>query len=108
MFIPPEEARTGTSKSFLCAYVLCILLTAAAYLMVSHHIMSGWSQVLTISGCGVLQILIQLILFVHLGIESKPRWNLIAFLFAILIAVIVIIGSVWIMSALDYRMMGDG
>jgi len=47
-----------------------------------------------------------LIFFLHLGIESKPRWNLLVFYFMVVVLAILLYGSFWIMSNLDYRMMG--
>jgi cytochrome o ubiquinol oxidase operon protein cyoD len=56
-------------------------------------------------GMGILQMLVQLILFLHLSTEKRPHWNTILFLFMLLICLIVVAGSLWIMSNLDYRMM---
>ncbi len=55
--------------------------------------------------CALLQLLIQLFLFLHLGDEKGPRWNVYSFLFMTLVVVIVIAGSLWIMAHLNYRMM---
>jgi cytochrome o ubiquinol oxidase operon protein cyoD len=44
------------------------------------------------------------VFFLHLGRESKPRWNLNALLFAVLVVVIIVFGSLWIMHNLNYHM----
>jgi cytochrome o ubiquinol oxidase subunit IV len=51
----------------------------------------------------LVQLFIQLIFFLHLGRESKPRWNLSALAFAVIVVVILVFGSLWIMASLDYH-----
>jgi cytochrome o ubiquinol oxidase operon protein cyoD len=48
--------------------------------------------------------MVQLVFFLHLGGEGKPRWRLTAFLFMLLVLVILVFGSLWIMYNLDYHM----
>jgi cytochrome o ubiquinol oxidase subunit IV len=50
----------------------------------------------------ILQLVVQLMLFLHLGDEPKPRWNLLAFLFAVLVVAIVVGGTLWIMYELSH------
>jgi cytochrome o ubiquinol oxidase operon protein cyoD len=52
----------------------------------------------------VIQCFVQLIFFLNLGKTMGPRWKLAAFLFMLLIVIIVAGGSLWIMRDLDYRM----
>jgi cytochrome o ubiquinol oxidase operon protein cyoD len=53
------------------------------------------------------QAAVQLIFFMHLGIEEKPRWNLITFWLLALMVFIIVAGSIWIMFHLDYNVMPD-
>ncbi len=46
-----------------------------------------------------------LVYFLHLGIENKPRWNLIVFLFMLVLIIVVIGGSMWVMYNIDYNVM---
>ena len=46
-----------------------------------------------------------LVYFMHLGIENKPRWNLIVFLFMLVLVIVVIGGSMWVMYNIDYNVM---
>jgi cytochrome o ubiquinol oxidase subunit IV len=52
----------------------------------------------------ILQLIVQLIFFLHLIHESKPRWNLLFFISTIGIILIMIIGGIWIMNHLNYNM----
>jgi cytochrome o ubiquinol oxidase operon protein cyoD len=100
-----EEAERGTHTLYGFGYLFSILMTVVAYLIVTKHVMAGLPELFTLVGLGVAQVIIQLFCFFHLGGESKPRWNLIVFLFMLLILSVVVIGSLWIMHNLDYRMM---
>jgi cytochrome o ubiquinol oxidase subunit IV len=86
-------------------FVMSVLLTVAAYRITVDHELSDSLLVLTIIGFAFLQAIIQLVFFLHLGLESKPHWGLITFLFTVLVIVIVIGGSLWIMGNLNYDLM---
>lgn len=101
----------GTILSYSIGYVLSLVLTLVAFLLVGKHINSdeaGQSTgvlMLWISALAIAQLLIQLLFFLHLHQEKKPRWNLMAFQFMVLVVVIIVGGSLWIMHNLDYNMM---
>ncbi len=92
-------------KPLIVGFIISVLLTTAAYLFAQKHLFNSWSLILMVVGFGCLQAVIQLYFFFHLGIESKPRWNMMTFLFTVLVIFIVIAGSVWIMRNLDYNLM---
>ncbi len=57
--------------------------------------------IVLIIGLAVAQLFVQLIYFLHLGQEKKPRWNVITFAFAAFIVLVLVGGTVWIMYHLD-------
>lgn len=95
----------GSIKTYISGFILSLLLTFGAYYLVTAHLLSGSMLVGMIITLALVQMVIQLLFFLHLGQESKPRWNLIMFLSTIGIILTVVIGSLWIMSHLNYRMM---
>lgn len=92
-------------KPLCIGFALSILLTLSAYWITQKSIFSGALFLYAIFGLAALQALVQLLFFFHLGIESRPRWNLISFLFMILVIIVVFGGSLWIMQNLNYSMM---
>ena len=52
-----------------------------------------------------MQAIVQLIFFLHIGQEAKPHWETVVFCFTVLVLLIIVIGSLWIMYDLDYRLM---
>lgn len=103
-----SELNMNSSRQlmlYVIGFIGSIALTVAAYFAVVNHWVTGNELVLTVFGLGILQAIVQLVFFLHLGQEAKPRWNLIHFLFMTMILVILIGGSLWIMYHLDYRVM---
>jgi cytochrome o ubiquinol oxidase operon protein cyoD len=94
----------GTTKSYITGFALSILLTLAAYSAVVQKVFEGAMLTAVILGLAVIQLTVQVIFFLHLGQESKPRWNLIFFLSTISIILTVVIASLWIMANLNYNM----
>ncbi len=90
-------------SSYVTGFLASVYLTVTAYLLVVHHLFNGWALVMTIAGLALVQLVVQLVFFLHLGQESKPRWNLMAFLFMSMVVVIVVSGSLWIISNLNYH-----
>jgi cytochrome o ubiquinol oxidase operon protein cyoD len=92
----------GTVKSYTLAFIFSLGLTFIAYWLVVKHVGSGWWLMYWLSILAVLQLFVQLFGFLHLGQERKPRWNLTALLFAAMVVIIVVFGSLWIMQHLAY------
>lgn len=95
----------GSVKTYVVGLIVCAILTLIPYYIVVHSLFAGWHLVAAIMGFGVIQALIQMILFLHLGDEDRPRWNLMAFLFTVLVLVIIVFGSLWIIYNLEERTM---
>jgi|SRR5579872_636644 len=100
----------STLKAYITGFVLSILLTVAAYFLVAWSVKSGIDMLsnsnltFAVLVLAVIQFVVQLVLFLHLGREKKPRWNLAVFAATITLVLIVIIGSIWIMNHLNYNM----
>lgn len=100
------DAHHGWNVSFkpvVLGFLFSLILTFAAYRITIHSHLSSTLLTFFLLSLGVLQALLQLLFFLHLGIESKPRWNLMMFLFTFLLVVILIGGSLWIMDNLSYN-----
>lgn len=97
-------------KQYLIGFGLSVILTLFAFGFVQLHLSSGHVTfshdliVPLILGLALLQLIVQLVFFLHIGQESKPRWKLMAFLFGAMVVAIIFIGSMWIMYNLDYNM----
>lgn len=102
------DAHHGWNASYkpqFVGFVMSVILTIAAYRIVTYNELSDSLLTLTIGGIALLQALVQLIFMLHLGLETKPRWGIITFLFTVFVVIIIIGGSLWIMSNLNYDLM---
>lgn len=96
---------------YVIGFVLSLIITLIAYWMVYAHSSGAqfsFPQAVLIPMLGILafsQFVVQLVYFLHLGTEQKPRWKLLVFWFMISIVLIVVVGSLWIMNNLNYNMM---
>ncbi|HEV7952183.1 MAG TPA: cytochrome o ubiquinol oxidase subunit IV [Candidatus Saccharimonadales bacterium] len=95
--------------SYAVGFILSIALTVFAYaLAVNDTFRDKWSPTMIAIVLAVLasiQLVVQLLFFLHLGSEPKPRWKLVSFIFAFIVLGIIVFGSLWIMFDLNSRMM---
>ncbi|MBM3261278.1 cytochrome o ubiquinol oxidase subunit IV [Candidatus Kaiserbacteria bacterium] len=100
----------GSLRMYVTGFFLSIILTLAAYLLVDQHVNADhavWSHsflMIAVVVLALLQMVVQLVCFLHLGRESRPYWNLVVFLYAFLLVAIIVIGSLWVMHHLNYNM----
>ena len=102
---PPQSIEYGNVKSYVLGFVLSIVLTLVSYFLVIERVATGWVLDLSVAVLAIAQATLQLILFLNFLKEPTPRWNLIIFLFMLLLVVIIVSGSIWIMKQLSYNLM---
>lgn len=100
-----HELMHGNIRSYLIGFFFSLALTLVSFYLVIEHVLPSQTLVYVIAGLAVTQAIIQVIFFLHLGKETKPRLNLIIFLFMLLVVVILVFGSIWIMFNLNERVM---
>ncbi|HFK2131785.1 TPA: cytochrome o ubiquinol oxidase subunit IV [Proteus mirabilis] len=103
----PSGASHGSMKSYLIGFILSVILTVIPFWMVMEGTTTTSTILWTVVGMAVVQIVVHLVCFLHMNTSSEERWNVIAFLFTLLIIGIVVIGSLWIMYNLNINMMMD-
>ena len=98
------EAGRYAMRSYVTGFVISILLTIIPYLAVVNHMFGNANLVYVAVLFGVTQLLVQVVFFLHLSKKSKPLWNIIVFVFTVLIVSILVVGSLWVMYNLNYNM----
>ena len=91
--------------SYSVGFIGSLVLTVTAYLLVTQEVFTGWTVAIIISALAVIQCIVQLVFFLHLGQESRPRWQLWILLSMIAIFILVVFGSILVMYDLNSRMM---
>lgn len=95
----------GSLGSYTAGFILSVLLTAAAFGIIMTGSLTGNNALLAIAGLAFVQIIVHLVFFLHMNTSSAQRWNVMAFGFTVLTAVILIVGSLWIMHNVSMNMM---
>jgi cytochrome o ubiquinol oxidase operon protein cyoD len=93
------------TKSYINGFVLSTLMTLLSYFVVVDKVFSGWTLLVAIMALALVQLSIQLIFFLHILQGSKPHWNLGIVVSTLSIILVIIIGSIWIMTNLNYNHM---
>ncbi|MHB1864732.1 MAG: cytochrome o ubiquinol oxidase subunit IV [Candidatus Saccharimonadales bacterium] len=99
-----EETKLKLS-SYIAGFGLSLLFTLASYLLVINHAATKGTLIILVVAFAFCQFIVQLLLFLHLGQETKPRWKLGVFFFMLGVVVILVFGSLWIMHNLSNRML---
>lgn len=101
----PRSLSHGTIISLSLGFVLSLLLTISSYMVVTQQLLVGPSASFVILTLAFLQFVVQMIFFLHLDKENGPRWNLMVFISTVFVVLLVVVGSIWIMTHLNYNMM---
>ncbi len=95
----------GSLKSYLYGFFGSLALTAITFSLVLFEGLSGNALIYTVVFLALMQAVVQLVFFLHLGREEKPKIESMVFCFMILILLIISLGSLWVMNDLNARMM---
>lgn len=91
-------------KPLFLGYILSLIALFGAYRVDQYHLSDGFLTFILFV-IAITQAILQLVFFFHIGLGSKPRWNIVSLFFAIFVLFLVIGGSMWIMYNLDYNLM---
>jgi len=94
----------GNFRTYVTGFFLSLFFTFLAYFITIKHAFNKDTIIAIISLAAIIQFAIQLIYFLHLNKESKPRYRLLVFLIMLMIVLILVIGSLWIMANLNRDM----
>lgn len=98
-------ASHGNFKQYTVGFILSVILTIIPFGMVMS---GGFSRGVLLTVIGItaaVQVIVQLVYFLHMNTSSEQRWNMIAFIYTVLTIAILLVGSVWIMNYLHLNMM---
>lgn len=97
----------GSLKSYMIGFIGSLALTLISFTLVITKLLSGHALIYSLAALALTQASIQLLFFLHLGQEDKPRWETMIFFFMLLILLVIVLGTLWIMSDLNERMMSN-
>lgn len=101
-------AATGwTQKSierYMIGLLLCVALTISSFALVQYNLVSNRIIYMLLSLFVVMQVCVQCYYFLGFNTDKQGKWNLLPFLFTLLIIVFLLGGSLWIMFNLANNM----
>ena len=95
----------GSDASLSIGFILCLVFTITAYYISQTLGIDLTTKIGLIAGFAFIQFLVQMVFFLHLGREKRPRWKLGMFFSMVVVVGILVVGSLWIMHNLNYNMM---
>ena len=101
----PGHSRRRGVRAYLIGLGLAILMTIASFWAAQTHLIYGPGICVAIVVLAIAQMGIHLVFFLHITTASDNTNNVLALAFGILIACLVIFGSLWIMANLNHNML---
>ena len=102
----PMQASHGSLRGYLTGFVLAAILTIIPFwLVMGRPLDSTTLTILLVLGLAAVQIVVHMIYFLHLDTRSEQGWNMLAFIFTIVLVVIVLGASIWVMYNENANMM---
>lgn len=98
-------ADHGSVKSYTIGFILSVILTAIPFALIMSGALPATIGVPICVAFAVVQIIVHLIYFLHMNLASSRSWNMIAFVFTLIVVAILVAGSLWVMYHLNVNMM---
>ena len=95
----------GGLRSYVIGFGLAALLTAASFAVVMTDFVYGPAVVSALVVLAIGQMGVHLVFFLHLTTGPNNVNNVLALAFGVFVVVLVVLGSIWIMSHLNHAMM---
>ena len=94
----PETHQGGFPWSHVVGYLLSLVLTIGAFALVFRAKLSFHETLFVILFLAVLQILVQLLFFMHVTERHGPSYHMMMFGLAMFFVFVIVGASIWIMS----------
>ena len=108
---PPPELDSELATPFVVytiGLVLAVILTATSFWVANTSLLWGPGVALGLAVLAIAQMGVHLVFFLHIGTGADNTNNVLALAFGVLIVILVVGGSVWIMTDLNGAMMPAG
>ncbi|MGN6124851.1 MAG: cytochrome o ubiquinol oxidase subunit IV [Sphingomonas oligoaromativorans] len=100
-----DDGAHGSLASYTIGFLLSLALTGLSFGAVMSGAVPHAMILPAIVGLAVVQLLVQLVLFLHLGSAPSQRGNSVIFLLTAALIAILVSGSLWVMHNANLNMM---
>jgi cytochrome o ubiquinol oxidase operon protein cyoD len=91
-------------KQYMLGGALAAVITGIVYFVAINKWLEGAQLAAFCLVLAAVQLGIHLAFFIHVRDREGPNWSAMSFMFTALTALIIIVGSLWIMMNLNYNM----
>ena len=92
------------ARPYWIGYVLALILTAAAFSLAVFDDLPRSQTLFAIAVLAIVQTMVHLRFFLNITRKTAPIESIVSLLFALVLLILMIGGSLWIMTDLDARM----
>ena len=100
-----HDAGHGSAKSYAIGFILSVILTVIPFGLVMYPSLPKATTLAIVLLFAVIQVIVHLYYFLHLDRSKEQRDNVIAFVFAGLVILLLVGLSIWIMFSIHTFMM---
>jgi cytochrome o ubiquinol oxidase subunit IV len=94
-----------TVRGYFVGFVLAVVLTVASFLSVTSGKFTGETALVVLAALAAVQVVVHVVFFLHVNTSKEQRWHLWSFAYTIAMALVVIVGTVWVMHNVHMLMM---
>ncbi len=99
----PDDVKAGI-RGYVIGFVLAVVLTAISFYLAKTTLFWKPSLPIALSVMAIAQMGVHLVFFLHLTSGSENINNSMALAFGVLIVMLLVFGSLWIMSHMQHGM----
>ena len=100
-----DDAGHGSVKSYVIGFILSVILTVIPFGLVMYPSLPKSITLWIVLAFAIIQVLVHLVYFLHMDRSAAQRNNVIAFVFAAIVIVLLVGLSLWIMFSIHTFMM---
>ncbi len=93
------------AKDYAIGFVLSLILTAIPFWLVMGKVLPPETTRYVILGFAAVQVVVQMLYFLHMNSKAEGGWNMMALILTVILLVIVLSGSIWVMTHMNANMM---
>ena len=100
-----HESLAPFVAKYILGFASALILSTLAYLIVVQEWFATPGMTMAILLLlAVVQLVVQLVCFLHLDFKDRSRDRTTVIIFTLIMMLVIVIGSLWVMHNLDYRM----
>ena len=99
----PEQDYKQAMYRYACGFIAALALTYLIYFAATEQWFGRAGLAALILGLAAVQLVIQLVVFLHLG-EKNMRLTRLTVIYGFIMMLIIVVASLWIMANMNYNM----